>query len=225
MEAVGVDRLFTNWIVGGGIPYKALPLLTFLVALLIALATGTSWGTMAILYPLLLVPTYEASNGDPEIFYATTAAVMGGAVAGDHASPISDTTVLTALATDCSLMGHVSTQAPYVLWVVVFAILFGYIPLGYGAYPNFVGLLLGFLAIGLFVYFVCVPVISPTGRWDVITALFCGRSEKLKELSADCAKKANGDALLDSDEGKKPESAAMEEAPPLGSEAEEMTDA
>jgi len=225
MEAVGVDRLFTNWIVGGGIPYKALPLLTFLVALLIALATGTSWGTMAILYPLLLVPTYEASNGDPEIFYATTAAVMGGAVAGDHASPISDTTVLTALATDVSLMGHVSTQAPYVFWVVIFAVLFGYIPLGYGAYPNIVGLLLGFTAIGLFVYFVCVPVISPTGRWDIITMLFCGRSKQLKELSVDCVKKANGETLLDNDEGKKAESAAVEEAPPIqGSEAEEMAE-
>merc|ERR1712146_723571 len=68
-----------------------------------------------------------------------------GAVAGDHMSPISDTTVISSLACDVTLMQHVTTQAPYVFWVVFFAIVFGYIPIGYSAYPNFVGMLLGFL--------------------------------------------------------------------------------
>ena len=77
---------------------------------------------MAILYPLILVPAYFASDGSPEIFYATTSAVLGGAVAGDHVSPISDTTVISALACDVTLMQHVVTQAPYVFVVVIFAI-------------------------------------------------------------------------------------------------------
>jgi len=201
MGNIGADRLFSSAITGGGIPYEILPTLTFLIALLIALATGTSWGTMTILFPLILVPTYEAADGDPQIFYATVSAVLGGAVAGDHMSPISDTTVLTSLACDIKLMGHVNTQAPYVFWVVLFSVLCGYIPAGYSAYPNIIGLLLGWIACALFVFFVCVPVLSPTGSWDIVTKLFCSRSKELQELATDCAKKVNGEDI-DSDDKK-----------------------
>jgi len=195
MTSIGTDRLFSSWIISGGIPFQLLPMLTFLIALLIALSTGTSWGTMAILFPLMLVPTYEAANGDPQIFYATVSAVLGGAVAGDHMSPISDTTVLTALACDVNLIGHVNTQAPYVLWVVLFAVLFGYIPAGYSGYPNIVGILLGWVACALFVFFVCVPVLSPTGSWDIFTKLCCSRSKELQVLSKDCVKKVSSESL------------------------------
>jgi Na+/H+ antiporter NhaC len=64
------------------------------------------------------------------MFYSTVAGILSGAVAGDHVSPISDITVLTALATDCDLLRHVVTQAPYVLWVVLFCILVGTLPVG-----------------------------------------------------------------------------------------------
>jgi len=194
MTTIGVDRLFSSWITSDLIPYQILPMLTFLIASLMALATGTSWGTMAILFPLILVPTYEAADGDPEIFYATVSAILGGAVAGDQMSPISDTTVLTALACDVDLMSHVNTQAPYVFWVVLFAVLFGYIPAGYSAYPNIVGILLGWLFCALFVYFVCVPILDPAGRWDVFTTLFCGRFKESQELAIDCAKKASSNS-------------------------------
>jgi len=133
MESIGVDRLFATWIVGGSIPYQVLPMLTFLIALLMAIATGTSWGTMAILFPLILVPTYETSGGSAEIFYATTSVILGGAVAGDHMSLISDTTVMFALACNVTLKGHVNTQAPYVIWVAFFSVNFGYIQIGYNA--------------------------------------------------------------------------------------------
>ena len=227
MVSVGVDRLFASWITGGAIPYQIMPTLTFVIALLMALSTGTSWTTMAILYPLILVPTYEVSDGDPEIFYATVSAVLGGAVAGDHMSPISDTTVLTSLACDVNLMKHVNTQAPYVFWVVIFSILLGYLPVGYSGYPNIVGILLGWVACALFVYFVCAPVLSPTGHWDVVTKLTCGRSETLQDLAADCAKKANGESLdekvkdgsADSEESLKKE---IPESPPPMNEDEEQ---
>lgn len=220
LTTVGVDRLFSSWITSGGIPYQLLPMLTFLISLLTAIATGTSWGTMAIFFPLILVPTYEASGGDPAIFYATVSAVMGGSVAGDHMSPISDTTVLTSLACEVDLMGHVNTQAPYVFWVVLFATLLGYIPVGYSAYPNIVGILLGWVCCALFVFFVCVPVLSPTGSWDIVNKICCGRSKELQDLTADCVKKLNGESLekkddVDEDEDKeKPvgvESAGVEE--------------
>merc|ERR1719313_545005 len=227
MVAIGTDRLFAAWIVGGAIPYQLLPMLTFIIAMLMALATGTSWGTMTILFPLILVPTSDASGGNAEIFYATVSAVMGGAVAGDHMSPISDTTVISSLACDVTLMQHVTTQAPYVFWVVFFAIVFGYIPIGYSAYPNFVGMLLGFASCALLVYFFCVPVLSPTGRWDPITMLCCGRSEELQQLSSDCVKRANGETLIGTEgseeyEAKKVDDSAKEKALDVdsGSEAD-----
>ena len=72
-------------------------------------------GTMTILFPLLLIPTYDASGGDATMFYAIVAGILSGSVAGDHMSPISDTTVLSAMACECTLLAHVKTQAPYSL--------------------------------------------------------------------------------------------------------------
>ena len=210
MTTIGTDRLFSAAITGSGIPFQALPVLTFIISFLIALSTGTSWGTMAIVFPLVLVPTYEAAGGEPHIFYATISAVLGGAVAGDHSSPISDTTVLTALACDVKLMNHVNTQAPYVMWVVLFAIVLGYIPAGYSGYPNIVGILLGWVACALFVFFICVPVISPTGKWDIFTQLFCSKSKELQQLSADCVAKAGG-AVVESDEKRVGVESALDE--------------
>jgi hypothetical protein len=126
----------------------------------------------AIMFPLLLVPTYDASGGDPLIFYATIAGILSGAVAGDHVSPISDTTVLTSLATDCNLLKHVITQSPYVFWLCVFSVLVGTLPVGYDAYPNWVAYLLGYGLILLFIFGVCRPIISKTGAFDPLTELW-----------------------------------------------------
>jgi hypothetical protein len=197
MSAVGCDRLFAAWI-GENIPIELLPTLSFVISLLMALATGTSWGTMSILFPLILVPTYFSSGGDPLIFYSTVAGVLSGSVAGDHMSPISDTTVLSALACDVQLMAHVSTQAPYVLILCLFSILFGTIPIGYDAWPNMVGIVLGWIACGAFVYFICVPIISPTGRWDPFFKYCCGRrhdAEHIEQITQDCIRKFNGEVV------------------------------
>jgi hypothetical protein len=197
MTAVGCDRLFAAFIVGGISP-EWLPTLTFLVSLLIAIATGTSWGTMSILFPLVLLPTYISTNGDPLIFYAVVAGVLSGSVAGDHMSPISDTTVLAALASDLTLMAHVNTQAPYALIVVVFSCLFGTIPIGFNAWPNMVGIAIGWLVSVGFVYGVCVPVISATGRWDPFFKYCClARQDPdfIETLTQDCIKKFNGEIV------------------------------
>jgi hypothetical protein len=195
MSAIGADRLFAAWIVNGVDP-RLLPTLSFIVSLLIALATGTSWGTMAILFPLILLPTYITSNGDPTIVYATVAGVLSGSVAGDHMSPISDTTVLSSLACHATLVAHVSTQAPYVLWMVLFSCIFGTIPIGYDAWPNMVGIALGWVCSGIFVYVICVPVISPTGRWDLFTKFCCARRhENFEQLTEDTIKKAKGETV------------------------------
>ncbi|CAB9499323.1 Inherit from COG: Na H antiporter [Seminavis robusta] len=187
MIAVGADRLFSRWITGG-VSAEALPTLSFIISAFMALATGTSWGTMTILFPLICLPTYQVSNGDPTIFYATVAGILSGSVAGDHVSPISDTTVLSSLASDCNLLSHVVTQAPYAIAMAILAILFGTLPIGRDAWPNIVGILLGALTIALFVYLLCAPVISPTGRFDIFTQLWVrykGENSPLHKLQED----------------------------------------
>ncbi|KAL3919403.1 MAG: hypothetical protein SGILL_003768 [Bacillariaceae sp.] len=196
MSAVGADRLFAAWIVNG-VPPEWLPTMSFLVSVLMALATGTSWGTMSILFPLILLPTYISANGDPLIFYAVVAGVLSGAVAGDHMSPISDTTVLSALACDVTLTAHVTTQAPYVIVLIIVSCIFGTIPIGFDAWPNMVGIVLGWLISLVFVYFVCVPILSPTGRWDVFSKYCCRINDKefLETLTQDTIKKYNGETV------------------------------
>jgi len=203
MSAVGCDRLFAAWI-SEGVDPRLLPTISFIVSMLMALATGTSWGTMSILFPLILVPTYFSSGGNELIFYSTVAGVLSGSVAGDHMSPISDTTVLSALACDVTLVAHVTTQAPYVLVMVLISIVFGTIPIGYDAWPNMVGIALGWVCSLVFVYVVCVPIISPTGRWDPSFKFCCGRNhdpEFLEQLTNDTIKKYNGEVVEMKEEG------------------------
>jgi hypothetical protein len=127
---------------------------------------------MSILFPLIMVPTYVASNGDPLIFYATTAGVLSGSVAGDHMSPISDTTVLSALACDCDLVAHVMTQAPYALKICLLSIVVGTLPIGYEAWPNMIGFLIGWVLTGLYVVFYCKPAVNANGSYDFFTELY-----------------------------------------------------
>ncbi len=93
-----------------------LPLIVFLIASVIAFATGTSWGTTGILAPIAVqVFPYET---DPTLCVIGLAAVCAGAVCGDHCSPISDTTIMASAGAHCFHLNHVSTQIPYALTVV-----------------------------------------------------------------------------------------------------------
>ncbi|WP_336922625.1 Na+/H+ antiporter NhaC family protein [Aquipuribacter sp. SD81] len=109
-------------LLGEGLPLWVVPAVLFVVAAATAFATGTSWGTMAILMPLavpLTVAVAESAGqtGDALLpaLYASVSTVLAGAVWGDHVSPISDTTVLSSLASGCDPVAHVRTQAPYAL--------------------------------------------------------------------------------------------------------------
>lgn len=108
-----------------------LPALTFIIAALISFATGTSFGTMSILIPLI-VPLSVQLSGDAQnvMFWATFSAIISGATFGDHCSPISDTTILSSLASGADNVDHVQTQLPYAMVVGSVAILFGFLPIG-----------------------------------------------------------------------------------------------
>ena len=93
-----------------------LPAVIFLVAVFLAFATGTSWGTFGILIPIV-VNTFSGTNHTMMII--SISACMAGAVCGDHCSPISDTTIMASAGAQCNHMNHVSTQLPYVIVVAV----------------------------------------------------------------------------------------------------------
>lgn len=108
---------------------QIVPALTFVVAGAIAFSTGTSYGTMGILIPILLPLAYQlaaASGFEPtavdHLGLATLAAILGGAVFGDHCSPISDTTVLSSMASGADHIDHVRTQLPYAAFAAAIAL-------------------------------------------------------------------------------------------------------
>ncbi len=101
-----------------------LPAVIFVLAALISFSTGSSWSTMAILYPIAIPTTWavcQAQGVNPdlslELLYNVIAVVLGASVLGDHCSPISDTTILSSLASHCRHIDHVRTQLPYALTV------------------------------------------------------------------------------------------------------------
>jgi Na+/H+ antiporter NhaC len=133
------------------------PALTFLLAALIGFSTGTSWGTMAILYPLILPASWMlcqeqglSIDATMPLFYNVVASVLAGSVMGDHCSPISDTTIMSSLSSRCDHMQHVSTQMPYALTAGGVAVLLGVLPTALGL-PSWVAFLLGFAILGLVV--------------------------------------------------------------------------
>lgn len=94
-----------------------LPVIIFIVALLLAFSTGTSWGTFAILIPI--VCNVFSPSDSYEMLVIATAACLSGAVCGDHCSPISDTTIMASAGAHCDHVNHVSTQLPYALTAAV----------------------------------------------------------------------------------------------------------
>jgi Na+/H+ antiporter NhaC len=115
----------------GNLATHAVPAITFILSALVAFSTGSSWGTMAIIYPIMLPLSFTlaieqgmAANEAMEILLNSTSCVLAGAVLGDHCSPISDTTILSSLATRCDHIQHVRTQLPYALTVGLVALAF-----------------------------------------------------------------------------------------------------
>lgn len=124
------------------LPVGLIPAIAFVLAAVTAFTTGTSWGTMAILLPLVIPLSWAvmgvngtADEGGMHVLYSSVACVLAGAVWGDHCSPISDTTVLSSVASGCDHIEHVRTQLPYALLVGVVGLVFGTIPGGYGMPP------------------------------------------------------------------------------------------
>lgn len=133
---------FVVAVLGPHLPAALLPTAIFVAAAALSFATGTSFGTMGVLVPLVIPLTLGV---DPALLVPASAAVLSGAIWGDHCSPISDTTVLSATASGCDLHAHVETQLPYAVAGGVLAVVFGTLPSGFGL-PAWPCVLLGCVA-------------------------------------------------------------------------------
>ncbi|RMH40649.1 MAG: Na+/H+ antiporter NhaC family protein [Deltaproteobacteria bacterium] len=112
-----------------------MPMIVFVVSGLISFATGSSFSTMAIVIPIAAPMVWGVTHpGDVERV-ATMAAVLSGAVFGDHCSPISDTTIMASMASAADHIDHVRTQLPYALLCAAVAAAVGYLPAGFGISP------------------------------------------------------------------------------------------
>ncbi|MCZ6596294.1 MAG: Na+/H+ antiporter NhaC family protein [Planctomycetota bacterium] len=158
--AVCRDLGTASWLtalVGDAIDPLMLPGALFVLAGFIAFATGSSWSTMSILLPLVVVLAYnlgvntelaESSVLSGRLLMVMSiGAVLEGAIFGDHCSPISDTTVMSSIASASDHLDHVRTQAPYAVLAMLLALVCGYFPVTYFGLSPFVGIGLGIAAL------------------------------------------------------------------------------
>jgi len=112
-DQVGTAEYVVTILMNIGLPGRALPIIIFLAAMFISFTTGTSWGTMAILTPIAVSTGYELVGFS--IVPVLMGVLFGGAIFGDHVSPISDTTVMSSIFAGSDHIDHVSSQIPYAL--------------------------------------------------------------------------------------------------------------
>jgi len=133
---LGTGEFVSNFLTTMGFELSFLPAVIFAVSGFIGFAMGTSWGTAALILPIVLGVFPES---DP-LFLVTIGATLAGAVYGDHISPISDTTILSSAGAECNHLRHVATQLPYASLVAVIC-LFGYLLAGFtgSPWPSLIG--------------------------------------------------------------------------------------
>ena len=135
---------------------RFLPVLVFLVCALTSFSTGTSFGTMAVMMPIVIPLSsgvcniHHFSPADHSlILVGVISSVLAGSVFGDHCSPISDTTILSSMASGCDHIEHVRTQLPYAVVVAVVCMLIGDIPTAFGFSPYFSILIIAAILTGI----------------------------------------------------------------------------
>lgn len=150
---------FLSMLLSENVSAVFIPAITFLLAALVAFSTGSSWGTMAILYPLMLPASWNICqesgmnyNETLAIFHNVVSCVLAGSVLGDHCSPISDTTILSSLSSSCNHIDHVRTQMPYALLVGSVGVFLGTVPSAFGV-PIWISYAVALIFLYFFIHF------------------------------------------------------------------------
>jgi Na+/H+ antiporter NhaC len=147
-------------LISDSIDPRFLPVIVFIVCGVTSFATGTSWGTMAIMFPIV-IPLSAAVTGMDNyspadthlILVGVVSSVLAGCVWGDHCSPISDTTILSSIASGCDHIDHVRTQLTYAITVGIATMLFGDILTAFGLSPIIALLIIISLLVGIIYLF------------------------------------------------------------------------
>ena len=138
---LGTGEFVSSFLGSMGVGLALLPAVIFIVAAFIGFSMGTSWGTIALILPIV-IGVFEA---DDPLFLVAIGATLAGSVYGDHISPISDTTILSSAGAKCNHLRHVATQIPYATLVMVFCFV-GYLIAGFTLNP-WVSLIFGVVGI------------------------------------------------------------------------------
>lgn len=140
----------------GKLSPRLLPVITFVLAAIISFATGTSYGTMGILIPLVVPITFRLCTGVnimgeelDLLLLGVVSSVLAGSIFGDHCSPISDTTIMSSMASSSDHVDHVKTQIPYAILVAIVGVAVGDIPTAYG-FPVWASLIVGTIILVVF---------------------------------------------------------------------------
>ncbi|MEI3614675.1 Na+/H+ antiporter NhaC family protein [Pseudogracilibacillus sp. SO30301A] len=153
IDQLGTGTYLADVVEKANLPFALLPFIIFIIAGLIAFSTGTSWGAFALLLP---IAGQIAAATHIELILPMLAAVLAGAVFGDHCSPISDTTILSATGSNCHHIDHVMTQLPYALIAAGIAGA-GYLALGFTE-SVWIGLLIVFVGLGVLYFSLKIPI-------------------------------------------------------------------
>ncbi len=152
---LGLGVYLSEAVISSGFPFWIIPAIVFILSAVIAFATGTSWGTFGIMIPIVMPIATGVAVGQGfaateivNVSFICISAVLGGAVFGDHASPISDTTILSSTGASCPHLEHVTTQLPYALFIAV---------------CSFVGFIVGGAFMNLAAAWITVLVLFATG--------------------------------------------------------------
>lgn len=148
---LGTGEFVAGVLNGLGVGLELFPAAIFLVSAFIGFAMGTSWGTIALILPIV-IGVFDPST---PLFLVAVGATLGGAVYGDHVSPISDTTILSSAGAKCNHLRHVSTQLPYATMVMAVCFV-GYIIAGFTGTPWIS------LIVGLVLVVVCTIILAKT---------------------------------------------------------------
>jgi len=161
--AITVEMKTADYIIsliGGDISPHYLPVMIFIIAAITSFATGTSWGTMAIMMPIVIPLAHSVAGlnnliaaDSTIILYGVISSVLAGSVFGDHCSPISDTTILSSIASGCNHVDHVRTQLPYAFVVAFVCMLLGDLLSAYGYSPYLSFGLIGIILLGVVLIF------------------------------------------------------------------------
>jgi len=164
MNGIVTDLRLSDYMitaVGDSVDIRMLPFVSCIISGFISLVIGSSWATMTVMFPFVVPLALYVTENDQEATIAVMGTILAGSVWGDHCSPISDTTILSSMASGCDHNDHVATQLPYACFVVFFSAIFGDLCVGYMGfeYP-YIGILIGITLMMVCTFFISTKVPS-----------------------------------------------------------------